>query len=108
MAASSAASISREALQQRRRVDVRQGQDRGLGLQQQAAVQQVGEPRPRVIGGTSIRRLERIATAPSAASRLSASRTGIWLTPSSSARPRVESPTPGVILPVINRPRSSS
>ena len=36
------------------------------------------------------------------------SRTGIWLTPISSARPRVERPTPGVILPVIIRRRSSS
>ena len=61
-----------------------------------------------VMGGTMILRFERISTAPSAARRLRASRTGIWLTPSSAARPRVESPTPGTILPVISRRRSSS
>ena len=42
-----------------------------------------------------MRRFERISTAPSAARRLSASRTGIWLTPSSSARPRVDRPAAG-------------
>jgi hypothetical protein len=36
--------------------------------------------RSAVIGGTTILRFERICTAPSAARRLNASRTGVWLT----------------------------
>src|SRR6202167_548846 len=61
-----------------------------------------------VIDGMTIRRLERICTAPSAASLLNASRTGVWLTPSSSASPRVDKLLPGVSLPVMNRCDSSA
>ena len=40
--------------------------------------------------GTRTRRFERMETAPSAERRESASRTGVWLTPSSPAKPRVD------------------
>jgi len=59
-------------------------------LQVQAARGSAGdrETAPRSSAAPTILRLERICTAPSAASRLNASRTGVWLTPSSCARPR--------------------
>ncbi len=56
----------------------------------------------------TIFRFERICTAPSAASLLKASRTGVWLTPSSSANRRVDNVLPGVTLPVMKRCDSSA
>lgn len=53
-----------------------------------------------------MRRLDRIATALSVASRGSVSGTGVWLTPSSAASVREESSCPGVIWPVTSRARN--
>ena len=60
-----------------------------------------------VIAGTMTRRLFLTSTAPSQASRCSASRTGIGLTSRSCARPRMVSAMPGSMRPHIRLLRNS-